>query len=105
MVGSFSYSIPSHSLDGRGLAGNAICFSRIAMKTLCLIACLAVLAIFAARAQAPAANQADEQLLQLVKEVQDQQAQIVSNQKKIDGKLADVAEAIRTARIFASRGR
>jgi hypothetical protein len=75
------------------------------MKTLCLIACLAALAIFTAGAQAPAAKSPDEQLLQLVKDVQDQQAQIVANQRKIDGKLADVAEAIRTARIFASRGR
>jgi hypothetical protein len=47
----------------------------------------------------------EEQLLALVKQVQEQQAQIVSNQKKIDGKLADLAETIRTARIFSSRSR
>jgi hypothetical protein len=77
----------------------------LAMKTLCLIACLALLAAFAVSAQAPAAKPEDEQLFELVKQVQEQQAQIVSNQKKIDGKLADIAEAIRTARIFSSRGR
>ena len=75
------------------------------MKTVCLIACLALLSVFAVSAQAPTAKSDDEQLLELVKQVQEQQAQIVSNQKKIDGKLAAVAEAIRTARIFASRGR
>ena len=77
----------------------------LAMKTLCLIACLALLAVFAVNAQAPTPKPEHEQLFELVKQVQNQQAEIVSNQKKIDGKLADVAEAIRTARIFASRGR
>jgi hypothetical protein len=54
-------------------------------------------------AQGPAAN-ADKRLLALVQEVQAQQAQITSNQDKIDTKVADVAEAIRVARIFAGRG-
>ncbi len=55
--------------------------------------------------------QADEQgasqeqrLLALVKEVQTQQAVIAENQEKIAGKLATIAEAVRLARIFASRG-
>ena len=55
-------------------------------------------------AQAPA--QKDEQtLLTLVKEVQAQQVEIAANQTKIDTKLADIAEAIRVARIYSSRGR
>jgi len=55
-------------------------------------------------AQAPA--QKDEQtLLALVKEVQAQQLEIAANQTKIDTKLADIAEAIRVARIYSSRGR
>jgi NADH:ubiquinone oxidoreductase subunit E len=55
-------------------------------------------------AQAPA--QKDEQaLLALVKELQAQQLEIAVNQTKIDTKLADIAEAIRVARIYSSRGR
>jgi hypothetical protein len=54
-------------------------------------------------AQNPAANN-DQRLLTLVQQVQGQQAQIVANQDKIDSKLAEVAEAIRVARIFAGRG-
>lgn len=73
---------------------------------------LAVLMMFAAAlfsaAQAPdSKNGANggEQVLALVKEVKAQQEQIVANQNKIDSKLAEVAEAIRVARIFASRSR
>ena len=47
----------------------------------------------------------EEQMLALVKEVQAQQAQIVENQAKIDAKLAEVAEAIRLARIYSKRGK
>jgi hypothetical protein len=76
------------------------------MKTFCLIACFAAFALFSMRAQAPNAKDGEqEQLLALVKQVQEQQAQIVSNQKKIDGKLAELSETIRTARIFSSRSR
>ena|ERR1700719_2114399 len=46
----------------------------------------------------------EQQLLALVKEVQVQQAQIASNQTKIEAKVAEVAEAVRVARVFASRG-
>lgn len=55
-------------------------------------------------AQAPA--QKDEQtLLGLIKEVQAQQLEIAANQTKIETKLADLAEAIRIARIYSSRAR
>ena len=53
-------------------------------------------------AQTPDAQQ-QEHLLALVKQVQTQQAQIADNQGKIDSKLAEVAESVRVARIFAGR--
>ena len=60
--------------------------------------------ISSTNAQAPA--QKDEQaVLALVKEVQAQQLEIAANQAKIETKLADIAETIRVARIYVSRGR
>ena len=50
---------------------------------------------------APAPN--DQQLARAVKELQEQQTAIAQNQAKIEEKLAAVAEAVRQARIFASR--
>jgi hypothetical protein len=68
-----------------------------------LPAILFCLLVFCARAaQAPDAKD-EQQLLALIKEVQAQQVEIAANQTKIDAKLADVAEAIRVARIFSSR--
>jgi hypothetical protein len=64
---------------------------------------VALLAASASRGQAPEAN--DEKLLALVKEVQAQQTQIAENQGKIEAKLAEIAETIRVARIFTSRGK
>jgi hypothetical protein len=43
------------------------------------------------------------QLFSVVKELQIQQTQIADNQTKIDSKIADLAETVRAARIFASR--
>ena len=45
-----------------------------------------------------------EKLVQLVRELQATQAQVADNQSKIDIKIAEVAEAIRVAKIEASRG-
>lgn len=56
-----------------------------------------------ARAQAPAAP-GQEQLEAMLKAVQAQQIAIAQNQAKIDEKLATLAETIRIARIYASRG-
>jgi hypothetical protein len=53
-------------------------------------------------AQTPDASQ-EERLQTLIKEVQTRQAQIADNQTKIDSKLADIAETIRQARLFAGR--
>ena len=60
-----------------------------------------ILPIFSAGlAQAPT----DEQrVLDLVKQVQTQEAQIADNQAKIDEKMATLAETIRVGRIFAGR--
>jgi hypothetical protein len=66
----------------------------------------ALLTISSTSAQAPAPAQKDEQtLLALVKEVQQQQLEIAANQAKLESKLADLAEAVRIARIYSSRGR
>ncbi|MEY2488749.1 MAG: hypothetical protein QOC70_691 [Verrucomicrobiota bacterium] len=55
--------------------------------------------------EAPSANQQQEQqVLAVVKEVQTQQVAIAENQAKIDAKLATIAEYLRLARIYASRG-
>jgi endonuclease III len=53
-------------------------------------------------AQTPDANQ-EQKLLALIKEVQTQQAQLAENQGKIEEKLAQVTETIRTARIYSKR--
>jgi hypothetical protein len=53
-------------------------------------------------AQTPDANQ-EQKLLALSKEVQTQQAQLAENQGKIEEKLAEVAETVRTARIYSKR--
>ena len=72
------------------------------MKKLTLLSALALFAT-PIGAQSPASND-PKQLEALMKEVQAQQIQIADNQAKIDAKLAALAEAIRVARIFASRG-
>jgi hypothetical protein len=63
-----------------------------------------LLVISSTAAQAPDPKD-EQQLLALVKEVQAQQLEIAANQTKIAAKLADVAEAIRVARIYTSRER
>lgn len=61
-------------------------------------------------ATAPAADDPKEKkqeaakVLALVKEVQTQQTAIAENQVKIDTKVAEIAEVIRFARIYSSRG-
>jgi len=55
-----------------------------------------------ATAQTPDANQ-EQKLLALVKEVQTQQAEMADNEKKIEEKLTDLTETIRTARIYTKR--
>lgn len=70
-----------------------------------VIACLSVL-LSAAHAAEPTkqSEQEQQQLVALAKEVQAQQAAIAENQTKIDAKMATIAEALRLAKIYASRG-
>ncbi|MEP6937360.1 MAG: hypothetical protein ABI871_04750 [Chthoniobacterales bacterium] len=57
------------------------------------------------RAQGPSAQTDDQQkVAALVKQLQTQQATIADNQAKIDAKLALIAEGLRLARIYTSRG-
>jgi hypothetical protein len=74
------------------------------MKRSLLVATLSITVIGASaiRGQEPNAN-GKQQLLTLVKDVRAQQAQIADNQARIDSKLAEIAEAIRIARIYVSR--
>ncbi|MFZ1219524.1 MAG: hypothetical protein WAO00_09535 [Chthoniobacterales bacterium] len=70
-----------------------------------IIACL-----LASLSTAPAAEPSKEtelqqqQVVAIAKEVQAQQAAIAENQTKIDAKLVTVGEAVRLAKIYASRG-
>ncbi len=72
------------------------------MKKITLLGALIVLAATLA-AQSPVADD-QKQLEAMLQDVQAQQLEIAENQTKIDAKLAQVAEAIRVARIYASRG-
>jgi hypothetical protein len=74
------------------------------MKRSLLAAALSIALIGASATlgQGPNTN-SKQQLLGLAKEVQTQQTQIADNQAKIDAKLAEIAEAIRLARIYVSR--
>jgi cell division protein FtsL len=74
------------------------------MKKIILIGTVVVLAS-SIGAQSPAPMTSDHrQLDALLEQVQAQQQQIAENQANIDAKLASLAEAIRVARIYASRG-
>ena len=79
--------------------------SYLAMNRGFLIAAIALVTTTASvPAQAPQADEKRQQIEPLEKTVRAQQAEIASNQGKIDEKLAALAETVRTARIFASRG-
>jgi hypothetical protein len=70
-----------------------------------LIAAVALVTMTASvPAQGPQPDEKRQQLEALGKTVRAQQAEIAANQAKIDEKLAALAEVVRTARIFASRG-
>ncbi|HEV3242894.1 MAG TPA: hypothetical protein VGZ31_00610 [Chthoniobacterales bacterium] len=71
---------------------------------LALLAPSTLLVMSFSAAQTPDANQ-EQKLLALIKEVQTQQTQLAENQGKIEAKLAEVAETIRTARIYSKRER
>jgi hypothetical protein len=76
------------------------------MKTLSALLTAALLstAIPAWAAEPSKQNDQDQQqLAALAKEVQGQLATLADNQAKIDAKLVSIAEALRLARIYASR--
>lgn len=64
---------------------------------------LGLLLLSPAVAQTPNAKETDE-LNALLSEVQTQQKEIAENHARIDEKLATLAETVREARIFSSRG-
>lgn len=63
-----------------------------------------VLGLASSRGQTSDPNQ-EARLLDLIREVQTQQAQLAANQAKIEEKLATISETVRTARIYAKRER
>ena len=66
--------------------------------------CALIMLVSAAPAQSPQRDPAHEELTALIKEVRAQQAAVAANQAKINEKLATLAETIRVARIYSSRG-
>ena len=77
----------------------------LSMKpTLPFAFCALIMLVSAAPAQSPQRDPAHEELTALIKEVRAQQAAVAANQAKINEKLATLAETIRVARIYSSRG-
>ena len=77
----------------------------LSMKPTLLFAfCALITLVSSAPAQAPQHNPAQAELAVLIKEVRAQQAAIAANQVKLNEKLATLAESIRVARIYSSRG-
>jgi hypothetical protein len=64
---------------------------------------LPFLAIFVAMSVSVRAEDSNANVLASVRELKAQQAQIADNETKIEAKVADLAERIRTARIFTAR--
>ncbi|HEX4631946.1 MAG TPA: hypothetical protein VH188_13390 [Chthoniobacterales bacterium] len=76
------------------------------MKTFSALIAVCLVGAGALAAEPPKESDRDQQqLAALTKEVQGQQTAIADNQKKIDEKLAAIAEAIRLAKIYAARGK
>jgi ABC-type transporter MlaC component len=77
-------------------------FIPFAMKHLLAISTLFGASLSYLPAAEPTTAQ-DQQIIAVVKEIQAQQAQIADSQAKIEAKMAAVAEAVRMAKIYASR--
>jgi hypothetical protein len=73
------------------------------MKRLLIVVVL-LWAAYSVEAETSPSDPSQEQLAALVMQVREQQVQLAANQAKIDEKLANLAEALRLARIYASRG-
>jgi hypothetical protein len=77
----------------------------LSMKPTLLFAFCAIITLgSSAPAQAPQQTPVQAELAALIKEVRAQQAAMEANQVKIEEKLATLAESIRVARIYSSRG-
>ena len=75
------------------------------MKPTLLFALCAIITLASsAPAQAPQQSPGQAELAPLIKEIRAQQAAMAANQAKINEKLATLAESIRVARIYSSRG-
>jgi hypothetical protein len=74
---------------------------RIVRTAIVAMGLLAISPLFAQTAPGEAEQQ---QIIAVIKEIRAQQTSIAENQAKIDAKLGALAEAIRVAKIFASRG-
>jgi hypothetical protein len=71
-----------------------------------IVTCLLGAAVCSPAAEPSKESERDQQqVLALAKELQGQQAAIADNQTKIDAKMAAIAEALRLARIYSTRGR
>jgi hypothetical protein len=73
------------------------------LSALTIVFSLALL-VAAPAAEAPDANLQVQQVLAVAKEVRNQQIAIAENQTKIEAKVATIAESLRVARIYSSRG-
>ena len=77
----------------------------LSMKPTLLFAfCVLITIASSAPAQAPQHIPAQAELAALIKDVRAQQAAMAANQAKINEKLATLAESVRLARIYSSRG-
>jgi hypothetical protein len=75
------------------------------MKTLSALLVSCLIGAVGVRAAEPSkdSEREQQQVVALAKEVQAQQATIADNQTKIDAKMVTIAEALRLAKIYASR--
>jgi hypothetical protein len=75
------------------------------MKTLLVLIFVCLIGAFGVRAAEPAKEleREQQQVVALAKEVQAQQTTIADNQTKIDAKVVTIGEALRLAKIYASR--
>lgn len=75
------------------------------MKTLSALLVFCLIGAVSVRAAEPSkeSEREQQQVVALAKEVQAQQATIADYQTKIDAKLVTIAEALRLAKIYASR--
>ena len=77
----------------------------LSMKPTLLFAfCALITLVSSVPAQAPQQHSAQGELAALITELRAQQAAIAANQIKLNEKLATLAESIRVARIYSSRG-